>query len=276
MTDRTDRINRKPHTGALVAGADLLAAGAAIDQRVILYAVLRAFALVVARIAPLIGAVEAFAAMRTAGRTAFRFQRNDKRMIFGCLAVVSAVPAGIRIADVLLCSCYRLLSRRLGWFFRCGRCRCRRFCCYRWPGRAWLPRGGRCLCRGLSPCGGRRFRSCRCFRGWLCLGGGLLLRGSFCRFLNMDLSRRLWLFALRCFRHARFRNFFRCFPTGGKEHSKGKTEHRHKNETGDAFRWFHIVTSSGSILDCRMDEIRTGMLAVVTVVPPKRIGTYIL
>ena len=63
MTDRTDRINRKPHTGTLVTGADLLAAGAAIDQRVILYAILRAFALVVARISPLIGAVEAFAAM---------------------------------------------------------------------------------------------------------------------------------------------------------------------------------------------------------------------
>ena len=63
VTDRTDRIDCEADAGALVAGADLLTAGAAIDQRVILYAVLRAFALIVARIAPLIGAVEAFAAM---------------------------------------------------------------------------------------------------------------------------------------------------------------------------------------------------------------------
>ena len=97
VTDRTDRIDRKAHTGTVVTGADLLAAGAAVDQRVILCAVLRTLLLVVAWVAPLVGAVKALARMRPAGRAAFCFQRGDKRMIFRRLAVMPAVSAGIRL-----------------------------------------------------------------------------------------------------------------------------------------------------------------------------------
>ncbi len=97
VTDRADRIDRKADAGAVVAGADLFTAGAAIDQRVVLDAVLRTLLLVVAWVAPLVGTVEALASMRPAGRAALRFQRSDKRMIFRRLAVVPTVAAGIRL-----------------------------------------------------------------------------------------------------------------------------------------------------------------------------------
>ena len=47
VTDRADRIDCKTNAGAVVAGADLFAAGAAVDQRIILDAVLRTLLLVV-------------------------------------------------------------------------------------------------------------------------------------------------------------------------------------------------------------------------------------